>query len=40
MVQQIMTELFGVATEKEKVAVTTKAVFRLEEQCQQQFIDL
>jgi hypothetical protein len=30
-----MTDLFAAATEKEKVSV-----FRLEEQCQQQFIDL
>jgi hypothetical protein len=29
MVQQIMTELSGAVTEKEKVAITTKAVFRL-----------
>jgi hypothetical protein len=29
MVRQIMTELSGAATEKEKVAVMTKAVFRL-----------
>jgi predicted rRNA methylase YqxC with S4 and FtsJ domains len=29
MVQQIMTELSGAMTEKEKVAVITKAVFRL-----------
>jgi hypothetical protein len=29
MVQQIMTELSGAATEKEKFAVITKAVFRL-----------
>jgi hypothetical protein len=29
VVQQIMTELFGAAIEKEKFAVITKAVFRL-----------
>jgi hypothetical protein len=29
IVQQIMTELSGAATEKEKVALITKAVFRL-----------
>jgi hypothetical protein len=29
MVQQIMTELSGAVTEKENVAVITKAVFRL-----------
>jgi hypothetical protein len=29
MVQQIMSELSGAATEKEKVAVITEAVFRL-----------
>jgi hypothetical protein len=29
MVQQIVTELSGTATEKEKVAVITDAVFRL-----------
>jgi hypothetical protein len=29
MVQQIMPKLSGAATEKEKVAVITKAVFRL-----------
>jgi hypothetical protein len=34
-----MTELSGAATEKENVAVITKAVFRLL-QCQQEFTDL
>jgi hypothetical protein len=29
MVQQIMTELYGAVTEKDKVAAITKAVFRL-----------
>jgi hypothetical protein len=29
MVQQIVTELYGAAMEKEKVAIVTKAVFRL-----------
>jgi hypothetical protein len=29
MVQQIMIELSGAVTEKEKVAIITKAVFRL-----------
>jgi hypothetical protein len=36
-----LPELSGAGTEKENVAVITKAVFRpFEEQCQQQFIDL
>jgi hypothetical protein len=39
VVQHIMTELSGAATEKEKVAVITEAVFRLL-LCQQQFIDI
>jgi hypothetical protein len=29
MAQQIMTQLSGAATEKEKVVIKTKAVFRL-----------